>query len=76
MTKPLQRNAIYLKRHFDAEIIVLCVRSYDNRALRSDVVANERADHQRCTHELTSTFFNFLARVIVWLGAVASPKGA
>ena len=28
MTKPLQRDAIYLKRHFDAEIIVLCVRWY------------------------------------------------
>ena len=26
MTKPLERDAIYLKRHFDAEIIVLCVR--------------------------------------------------
>ena len=28
MTKPLQRDAIYLKRHFDAEIIVLSVRWY------------------------------------------------
>ena len=28
MTKPLERDAIYLKRHFDAEIIVLCVRWY------------------------------------------------
>jgi hypothetical protein len=26
MTKLLERDAIYLKRHFDAEIIVLCVR--------------------------------------------------
>jgi hypothetical protein len=26
MTKRLERDAIYLKRHFDAEIIVLCVR--------------------------------------------------
>lgn len=28
MTKPLERDPIYLKRHFDAEIIVLCVRWY------------------------------------------------
>src|ERR1700674_4976147 len=28
MTKPLERDAIYLKRHFDAEIIVLSVRWY------------------------------------------------
>src|SRR5258708_3890592 len=28
MTKPLERDAIYLKRHFDAEIIVLCVSWY------------------------------------------------
>jgi transposase-like protein len=28
MTKPLERDAIYLKRQFDAEIIVLCVRWY------------------------------------------------
>ena len=28
MAEPLQRDAIYLKRHFDAEIIVLCVRWY------------------------------------------------
>jgi transposase-like protein len=28
MTKALERDAIYLKRHFDAEIIVLCVRWY------------------------------------------------
>jgi transposase-like protein len=28
MTKRLERDAIYLKRHFDAEIIVLCVRWY------------------------------------------------
>lgn len=28
MTEPLERDAIYLKRHFDAEIIVLCVRWY------------------------------------------------
>ncbi len=29
MTKPLERNAIYLKRHIDAETIVLRVRRYD-----------------------------------------------
>ena len=28
MTKPLERDAIYVKRHFDAEIIVLSVRWY------------------------------------------------
>jgi hypothetical protein len=28
MTKPLERDAIYLKRHFDTEIIVLSVRWY------------------------------------------------
>jgi len=28
MTKPLERDAIYLKRHFDAEIIVLSVGWY------------------------------------------------
>jgi transposase-like protein len=28
MTKPLERDAIYLKRHFDAEIIALSVRWY------------------------------------------------
>ncbi len=28
MTKPLERDAIYLKRHFDAEITVLSVRWY------------------------------------------------
>ena len=28
MTKRLERDAIYLKRHFDAEIIVLSVRWY------------------------------------------------
>jgi hypothetical protein len=28
MTKPLQRDAIYLKRHLGAEIIVLSVRWY------------------------------------------------
>jgi transposase-like protein len=28
MTKPLKRDAIYLKRHFDAEIIVLSVCWY------------------------------------------------
>jgi transposase-like protein len=28
MTKRLDRDAIYVKRHFDAEIITLCVRWY------------------------------------------------
>ena len=28
MTKPQSRDAIYLKQHFDSEIIVLCVRWY------------------------------------------------
>jgi len=28
MPKLLERDAIYLKRHFDAKIIVLCVRWY------------------------------------------------
>ena len=28
VTKPLARDQIYLKRQFDAEIIVLCVRWY------------------------------------------------
>jgi transposase-like protein len=28
MTKPFERDAIYVKRQFDAEIIVLCVRWY------------------------------------------------
>jgi transposase-like protein len=28
MTKPVERDAIYRKRHFDAEIIVLSVRWY------------------------------------------------
>jgi transposase-like protein len=28
MTKRLERDAVYLKRHFDAEIIVLSVRWY------------------------------------------------
>jgi hypothetical protein len=33
MTKPLERDAIYLKRHFDAEIIDLSVRCSDQAGL-------------------------------------------
>lgn len=47
MTKPLEGDAIYLKRHFDTEIIVLCVRWYITQKLSyRDLAAMmaERAD--------------------------------
>ena len=45
MTKRQDRDAIYVKRQFDTEIIVLCVRTY--RLSYRDLVAMkaERRDH-------------------------------
>ena len=45
MTKPLERDAIYLQRHFDAEIIVLCVRWYITYKLSYRDLAAMMAEH-------------------------------
>ena len=53
MTKRQDRNAIYVKRQFDAEIIVLCVRWYITYRLSyRDLVANDgRARHDPFSHD-------------------------
>jgi transposase-like protein len=49
MTKPLERDAIYLKRHFDAEIIVLSVRWYI-----TSVVSQRYSKRINCLSEMCS----------------------
>ena len=74
VTKPLARDQIYLKRQFDAEIIVLCVRWYITYKLSyRDLVAmmaerGVRVSHttimrwvQRHVPEFQKTLESFLA---------------
>ena len=48
MTKLLERDAIYLKRHFDAEIIVLSVRWYITYKLSYRDLAADDGGARRC----------------------------
>jgi transposase-like protein len=64
MTKPLQRDAIYLKRHFDPEIIVLCVRWYITYKLSYRDLAAMMAE-RRCgfAHHHHALGYSLRARV-------------
>jgi hypothetical protein len=48
MTKPLQRDAIYLQRHFDAEIVVLSVRWYIAYKLSYRDLGRDDGGARRC----------------------------